>query len=285
MRRCPRHLSSSPPAGSLRSLLDPTIDWVLAGSDDTARLPSTVFPKGPLDTLSPPPAPHLHGECDPPSYVASALRFQQTFSSEHTLQASLDIWFTRAETGATFDRLLELKELLLDDSSRAFELLRRAVQARTSRGSLPTPRLSADARPKTAVGSFPFANHVPAPLATHFCGSERSQARLPLPARVGAHSPSPTWYPSTTPPHSAPWPLLNLKPRKEPKRIRLNSGQRVPWNASRKCHGKKNIDKRSSTCDVVELFCSSSVTARARQRGLTSTLSQVGLGTCWIPKM
>ena len=52
------------------------------------------------------------------------------------------------------------------------------------------------------------------------------------------------------------------------KRTRLNIEQSKPLNALRNCSGRKKNDERCSTYDVVELFSSLQVTARARQRGL-----------------
>ena len=52
------------------------------------------------------------------------------------------------------------------------------------------------------------------------------------------------------------------------KRSRLTAEQQVLLNALRKCSGRKKDDKRSSTCDVEELFPSPQVTGRARRRGL-----------------
>ena len=52
------------------------------------------------------------------------------------------------------------------------------------------------------------------------------------------------------------------------KRTRLNIEQSKSLNALRNCSGRKKNDKRYSTYDVVELFSSPQVTARARQRGL-----------------
>ena len=51
------------------------------------------------------------------------------------------------------------------------------------------------------------------------------------------------------------------------KGTRLNSEHSKPLNALRNCSGRKKNDKICSTCDVVELFSSHQVTARARQRG------------------
>ena len=55
---------------------------------------------------------------------------------------------------------------------------------------------------------------------------------------------------------------------KSAKRTRLNSEQSLHLNALRNCSRRKKNDKRCSTYDVVELFSSPQVTARARQREL-----------------